>query len=171
MPLEVPYTAPEEKNDVYKLEREDLLAEVMTDVDPKELATLFVTDREVFFKKFLRYITSDKMKQKYDEDVNWEWYKHDMKAYFENMDEKAMKSKNLPLPLIEGFKDIFAVGMSQAPFKNDINETLQDYFSYDKKTDTFIGDLQGSDIGGSITGKLLLLYKSLYNNRGKPDRA
>ena len=61
--------------------------------------------------------------------------------------------------------------MLQAAFKKDINETLQDYFSYDKKTDTFVGDLKGSDVGGSITGKILLLYRSLYNNRGKLDRA
>ena len=101
MPLEAPYTAPEEKNDVYKIERSELLKEVIKDTNPKELVCLFVSDPEVFLKKFVQYMTYDKMKRKYDEDINWEWFTKDMKAYFENMDEKAMKSKNLPLPLVE----------------------------------------------------------------------
>ena len=147
------------------------MKEVIKDTNPKELVSLFVSDPEVFLKKFVQYITSDKMKRKYDEDINWEWFTKDMKAYFENMDEKAMKSKNLPLPLVEWYKELFAEWMSQTAFKNNIHETLQEYFNYDKKTDTFVGDLQGNDIWGSITGKILLLYKSLYNNKGKPDRA
>ncbi len=101
MPLEVPYTAPEERNDVYKMELSNLSSEILTDIEPKELVILFLSDREVFFKKFVKYITSDKMKEKYADDVHRESYTQDMKAYFENMNERAMKSKNLPLPLIE----------------------------------------------------------------------
>ena len=106
---EVPYTKPEEKDDIFQVERSELLNELIATIKPEELVKLFLTDYDTFLKKFVIYITSDKMKEKHADDINWEYYIKDMKAYFENMDERVMKSKNLPSPLKEGYEDMFAV--------------------------------------------------------------